>query len=209
MTSLLTDQNTIGRNRWRGFRGFAACLMLLVPFLASATTTGFAANDKKFSDTPVFALFYSDNSCLLNFAADWKSGTTVMDAGVDDNGSHMMIHCDSADGNRLTLRVLGEAIDLQGRHKLLSTEQADEGEHGVIAWLTVSDSQTGTEPIPRRYIGNGQVTVRKTLTTEVSGAAINASQQVFARIDGVLGSIAITRPARPEASDNSAAAVSQ
>jgi len=189
----------------------AASLVLLVPFLASATAIEIAANNKNLSGTPISALFYSDNSCLLNFASDGKSGTTVMDAGVDDNGSRMMIHCDTVDGNRLTLRVLGDAIDLQGRHKLLNAEQAEEGEHGVIAWLTIRDNNTqaGTEPLPRRYIGNGQVTLHKTLTAEISGTAVNASQQVFARIDGLLGSITITHPARPDASDNSAAAVSQ
>ncbi len=132
-----------------------------------------------------------------------------MDAGVDDNGSHMMIHCDTADGSRLTLRVLGDTVDLHDRHKLLDAKQAEEGEHGVIAWLTTGSPQTGSEVIPRRYIANGQVILRKTQTTEVSGTAINASQQVFARIDGLLDSIAVTHPDRPVAVGNSAAAAQQ
>lgn len=138
------------------------------------------------ADAQLDASFYSDSSCLLTIDAFVQSGKTVIDADVDEEGSRMLIHCDTDDGRRLTLLARGDSLNVAQRAPLLSREAIADGEYGMIAWLTRSGVHYTDDSAPRRYVIGGSVKLRKSPPADVAGVALNSSRQSFASINGVL-----------------------
>lgn len=165
------------------------------------------------ADAQLDASFYSDSSCLLTIDTFVQSGKTVIDADVDEEGSRMLIHCDTDDGRRLTLLARGDSLNVAQRAPLLSREAIADGEYGMIAWLTRSGVHYTDDTAPRRYVIGGSVKLRKSPPADVAGVALNSSRQSFASINGVLepivksdtGSIVQTE----DETDTSSSAVSE
>ena len=166
--------------------GLVVGVLLALP---SLPTHAQAANHIGVGDARLSASFYSDASCLLTINAFVQSGTTVIDADVDAAGSRMLLHCDTEDGRRLTLLARGDSLNVAQRAPLLNREEIEEGDFGMLAWLTRSGVHYSDDDAPRRYVIGGSVTMRKSPPTAVAGTALNSSKQSFASINGVLESI--------------------
>ncbi|MFK7856254.1 MAG: hypothetical protein AB8B79_19215 [Granulosicoccus sp.] len=138
------------------------------------------------ADASLNAAFYSDSSCLLRIDDLAQTGKTVIDADVDEVGSRMLIHCDVDKGRRLTLLARGDSLNVSQRVPLLTREQIQEGNYGMIAWLTRSGVQYADDTAPRRYVIAGSVILRKSPPVEVAGTALHSQQQSFASIVGTL-----------------------
>lgn len=138
------------------------------------------------ADASLSAAFYSDSSCLLRIDDLAQTGKTVIDADVDEVGSRMLIHCDVDKGRRLTLLARGDSLNVSQRVPLLTREQIQEGNYGMIAWLTRSGVQYADDTAPRRYVIAGSVILRKSPPVEVAGTALHSQQQSFASIVGTL-----------------------
>jgi len=164
----------------------AALFMLLLP---GVSPMGQATNTIGVADASLEASFYSDASCLLTINTFVQPGKTVIDADVDAEGSRMLIHCDTADGRRLTLLARGDSLNVAQRAPLLSRKEIAEGEQGMIVWLTRSGVNYTDDSAPRRYVIGGSVKLRKSPPADVAGSALNSSRQSFASINGVLESI--------------------
>jgi len=155
-------------------------LFLLLPLHAANTSIITVA------DASLAAAFYSDSSCLLTIDSLAQPGKTVIDADVDDQGSRMLIHCDTEKGRRLTLLARGDSLNISQRVPLLSREQISEGSYGMIAWLTRSGVQYTDDTAPRRYVIGGNVMLTRSPPVDVAGNALHTERQAFARISGVL-----------------------
>ena len=166
--------------------GLVASALLALPSLPIHAQ---AANHIGVADARLSAAFYSDASCLLTINAFVQSGTTVIDADVDAAGSRMLLHCDTEDGRRLTLLARGDSLSVAQRAPLLDREEIEEGDFGMLAWLTRSGVHYTDDDAPRRYVIGGSVTMRKSPPIAVAGTALNSSKQSFASINGVLESI--------------------
>lgn len=138
------------------------------------------------ADASLAAAFYSDSSCLLTIDSHTQSGKTVIDANVDGEDSRMLIHCDTDDGRRLTLLARGDALSVAQRAELLSREQIEEGEQGMIAWLTRSGVHYSDDSAPRRYVIGGSVYLRKSPPIQVAGNALHSQRHAFGRVVGLL-----------------------
>jgi len=102
------------------------------------------------ADASLGAAFYADSSCLLTVDSLVQTGKTIIDADVDDAGSRMLIHCDTEQGRRLTLLARGDALNVAQRVPLLTRSQIQEGEFGMIAWLTRAGVNYTDDTVPRR-----------------------------------------------------------
>lgn len=151
---------------------------------ANATETSITV-----ADASLGAAFYPDGSCLLTVDALVQSGKTIIDADVDDVGSRMLIHCDTQEGRRLTLLARGDALNVAQRVPLLTRDQIQEGEFGMIAWLTRSGVNYADDSAPRRYVIAGNVILRKSPPVAAAGFALHAQRRSFAQVTGVLESI--------------------
>jgi len=168
--------------RVNGFRTAVAgsLLFLMLPLHAANTSIITVA------DASLAAAFYSDSSCLLTIDSLAQPGKTVIDADVDDQGSRMLIHCDTEKGRRLTLLARGDTLNISQRVPLLSREQINEGSYGMIAWLTRSGVQYSDDSAPRRYVIGGNVMLTRSSPVDVAGYALHTERRAFARISGVL-----------------------
>ena len=174
----------------RAVSGVRAGLVIGMLFaLHSLPTHAQAANHIGVADARLSASFYSDASCLLTINAFVQSGTTVIDADVDAAGSRMLLHCDTQDGRRLTLLARGDSLNVAQRAPLLNREEIEEGDFGMLAWLTRIGVHYTDDDAPRRYVIGGSVKMRKSPPIAVAGTALNSSKQPFASINGVLESI--------------------
>lgn len=162
--------------------GLALTLLLLLPVAAAQTkpTTITVA------DASLSASFYSDSSCLLTIDANSQPGKTVIDANVDGEVSRMLIHCDTIDGRRLTLLARGDALNVSQRATLLTREEIEEGNGGVIAWLTRSGVHYSDDSAPRRYVIAGSVFLRKSPPVQAAGSALHSQRHAFGRLVGIL-----------------------
>lgn len=139
------------------------------------------------ADAALDAAFYPDGSCLLTVDTLVQSGKTIIDADVDDVGSRMLIHCDTSEGRRLTLLARGDALNVSKRVPLLTRDQIEEGEFGMIAWLTRSGVHYADDSAPRRYVIAGNVLLRKSPpVAATAGFALHAQRRSFAQVTGVL-----------------------
>lgn len=154
--------------------------------LLSTAGPGFAAEPIPVSDASLSAAFYSDSSCLLTINSNAQSGKTIIDADVDDDGSRMLIHCDTEDGRRLTLLARGDSLNVSQRVPLLTREEIEEGELGMIAWLTRSGVHYSDDSVPRRYVIAGSVLLRKSPPLQIAGNALHSQRHAFGRVTGVL-----------------------
>jgi len=98
----------------------------------------------------------------------------------------MLIHCDTDGGRRLTLLARGDALNVAQRVPLLTREQIQEGEFGMIAWLTRSGVNYVDDNAPRRYVIAGNVLLRKSPPVDVAGYALHTERQSFAQLTGLL-----------------------
>ena len=161
------------------------------------------------ADASLDAAFYPDGSCLLTVDSLVESGKTIIDADVDDVGSRMLIHCDTEQGRRLTLLARGDALNVAQRLPLLTREQIQEGEFGMIAWLTRSGVSYSDDTAPRRYVIAGNVIMRKSAPVAAAGFALHAQRRSFAHVTGILESIIksdrvpLQEPLPLDTSDNS------
>lgn len=160
---------------------FLLASVSLLPGLAVANEPSITV-----ADAPLDAAFYADGSCLLTVDALVQSGKTIIDANVDDAGSRMLIHCDTEGGRRLTLLARGDALNVAQRVPLLTREQIQEGEFGMIAWLTRSGVNYADDSAPRRYVIAGNVLLRKSPPVDVAGYALHTERQSFAQLTGLL-----------------------
>jgi len=160
--------------------GVLLCCAVSLPLGAANTGTIGVA------DASLGAYFYSDASCLLTIDSFVQSGKTVIDADVDENGSRMLIHCDTEDGRRLTLLARGDSLNVSQRSPLLDREQIADGDFGMLAWLTLSGVTFADDTAPRRFVIGGSVKLRKSPPIDSKGAAVNAGKLPFASINGVL-----------------------
>ncbi len=163
------------------------------------------------ADASLSAAFYSDSSCLLTIDSLAQSGKTVIDADVDNVGSRMLIHCDTDSGRRLTLLARGDSLNVSQRVPLLTREQIQEDDFGMIVWLTRSGVQYADDSAPRRYVIAGSVMLRKSPPVDVAGTALHSQQQSFATVTGVLEPIVKTNnqtitdvPVDPESANKDA-----
>lgn len=159
-------------------------MMALISAGANASETSITV-----ADASLGAAFYPDGSCLLTVDTLVQSGKTIIDADVDDVGSRMLIHCDTQEGRRLTLLARGDALNVAQRVPLLTRDQIQEGEFGMIAWLTRSGVNYADDSAPRRYVIAGNVILRKSPPVAAAGFALHAQRRSFAQVSGVLESI--------------------
>lgn len=139
------------------------------------------------ADAPLSSTFYADGSCLLTVDSFVQPGKTVIDADVDEQGSRVLIHCDTNDGKRLTLLVRGESLNVAQREQLLTREAILEGESGLLAWLTRSGVNFTDDTAPRRYVIAGSVKMRKSPPADnVAGMAVHSHLRPFASVQGLL-----------------------
>lgn len=138
------------------------------------------------ADASLSAVFYSDSSCLLTIDSVAQSGKTIIDADVDDAGSRMLIHCDTDDGRRLTLLARGDSLNVAQRVPLLTREEIQEGELGMIAWLTRIGVHYADDSAPRRYVIAGNVLLRKSPPVDAAGNALHSQRHAFGSINGIL-----------------------
>jgi len=162
-----------------GIATFVLSVMVAVSATAGTDTIPVA-------DAPLHSTYYADGSCLLTIDQFVQSGKTVIDADVDEQGSRMLIHCDTDDGKRLTLLARGDSLNVAQRVKLLTHEQIAEGEFGMIAWLTRSGVHYADDSAPRRYVIAGSVKMNNSPPVDVAGMALNNQVQAFAMVQGVL-----------------------
>ncbi len=179
------------------------CALILCLSMAGPV---FAVEPIPISDASLSAAFYSDSSCLLTIDAKAQSGKTIIDADVDNDGSRMLIHCDTEDGRRLTLLARGDSLNVSQRVPLLTREEIEEGELGMIAWLTRSGVHYSDDSVPRRYVISGSVLLRKSPPLQIAGNALHSQRHAFGRITGVLEPLLNSRgssisEARPMAAD--------
>ena len=137
-------------------------------------------------DIPLSAAFYADTSCLLTIDRRARVGHTLIDATVGDDGSRTLIHCDTEDGQRLSVLARGVALGRYRRNPLLARTSIEDGTKGVIAWLTNAGMSFPDESTPRRYVTRGHVFVTETPQVQASGAAPHVDRRAFARVEGVL-----------------------
>ncbi|ASJ71528.1 hypothetical protein [Granulosicoccus antarcticus] len=137
-------------------------------------------------DASLSAAFYSDSSCLLTIDSNAQPGKTIIDADVDNDGSRMLIHCDTDDGRRLTLLARGDSLNVSQLVPLLTREEIEEGELGMIAWLTRSGVHYADDSVPRRYVIAGSVLLRKSPPLQVAGNALHSQRHAFGRVTGML-----------------------
>jgi len=137
-------------------------------------------------DETLSATFFADSSCLLRIDERNEIGRTVIDAKVDTQGSRMMIHCDTSNGQRLTLMANGNSLGSRERVALLTAAEMDSGEDGIVAWLTRTDADISEADAPQRFLSGGQVMIRETPVANVAGSALQSGQQYFASVQGVL-----------------------
>lgn len=159
----------------------SATAVLLIP-----ASIALAVEPITVADASLSAAFYSDSSCLLTIDANAQTGKTVIDANVDGEVSRMLIHCDTTDGRRLTLLARGDALNVAQRVPLLTREEIEEGELGMIAWLTRSGVHYSDDSAPRRYVIAGSVMLRKSPPVQVAGNALHSQRHAFGRVVGVL-----------------------
>lgn len=98
----------------------------------------------------------------------------------------MLIHCDTDDGRRLTLLARGDSLNVSQLVPLLTREEIEEGELGMIAWLTRSGVHYSDDSVPRRYVIAGSVLLRKSPPLQVAGNALHSQRHAFGRVTGVL-----------------------
>ena len=159
--------------------------------LTALSLHSFAANSSETSitvaDAPLGAAFYPDGSCLLTVDTLVQYGKTIIDADVDDVGSRMLIHCDTKQGRRLTLLARGDSLNVSQRVPLLTREQIQEDQFGMIAWLTRSGVNYVDDSAPRRYVIAGNVILRKSPpVAATAGFALHAQRRSFAQVTGIL-----------------------
>lgn len=154
--------------------------------LLSVVGQGFAVEPIPVSDASLSAAFYSDSSCLLTIDSNAQAGKTIIDADVDDDGSRMLIHCDTEDGRRLTLLARGDSLNVSQRVPLLTRAEIEEGEFGMIAWLTRSGVHYSDDSVPRRYVISGSVLLRKSPPLQIADSALHSQRHAFGRVTGVL-----------------------
>ncbi len=150
-----------------------------------------------FANASLAAAFYADSSCLLTVDSLVQTGQTIIDADVDDAGSRMLIHCDTEQGRRLTLLARGDALNVAQRVPLLTRAQIQEGEFGMIAWLTRAGVNYADDSAPRRYVVGGNVILRKSPPADVAGYALHTQRQSFAQLSGTLEPILTTGNSMP------------
>lgn len=160
------------------------CVLAILALLSAGAHT--AQTSITVADASLSAAFYPDGSCLLTVDALVQSGKTIIDADVDDVGSRMLIHCDTEEGRRLTLLARGDALNVSQRVPLMTREQIQEGEFGMIAWLTRSGVHYADDSAPRRYVIAGNVILRKSPPVAADGFALHAQSRSFAQVTGVL-----------------------
>jgi len=173
----------------------ARVLAKLFAILLISLGTNATAQDESipFANASLGAAFYADSSCLLTVDSLVQTGQTIIDADVDDAGSRMLIHCDTEEGRRLTLLARGDALNVAQRVPLLTRAQIQEGEFGMIAWLTRAADDTA----PRRYVVGGNVILRKSPPADVAGYALHTQRQSFAQLSGTLEPILTTGSSMP------------
>lgn len=154
--------------------------------IATSSLTDVPAADQTTAEESISATFYADSSCLLRINERNDTGRTVIDAKVDAQGSRMMIHCDTTDGQRLTLLANGNSLGSRERVALLTAAEMDSGEDGMVAWLTLSDAEATDLDVPQRFLSGGQVMIRETPVATVAGSALQSGQQYFASVKGIL-----------------------
>jgi len=155
--------------------------LLIVP-----AATALAIEPITVADASLSAAFYSDSSCLLTIDSNAQAGKTVIDANLDGEVSRMLIHCDTDDGRRLTLLARGDALNVAQRVPLLTREEIEEGELGMIAWLTRSGVHYADDSAPRRYVIAGSVMLRKSPPVQAAGSALHSQRHAFGRVVGIL-----------------------
>lgn len=148
-------------------------------------------------DIPLSAAFYADTSCLLTIDRRARVGHTLIDATVGDDGSRTLIHCDTEDGQRLSVLARGVTLGRYQRTPLLARASIEDGTKGVIAWLTNAGTSFPDESAPRRYVTQGHVFVTETPQVQASGAAPYVDRRAFARVEGVLETL-LTDPEATE-----------
>ncbi len=179
--------------------------------LLSTAGPGFAVEPIPVSDASLSAAFYSDSSCLLTIDSNAQAGKTIIDADVDDDGSRMLIHCATEDGRRLTLLARGDSLNVSQRVPLLTREEIEEGELGMIAWLTRIGVHYSDDSAPRRYVIAGSVLLRKSPPLQIAGSALHSQRHAFGRITGILepllkprgSTISEAQPMAPDSLQNS------
>lgn len=138
----------------------------------------------------IAATWYADGSCTLAVAHRSSTGKAAIDADFDEIGARTLVHCDTEDGQRVTvLSRGGEALALGERTVLLSPHEVDAGLDGSIAWLAQSGEGFADETAPRRFVLEGKVLIRATPVTESAGAAPHTDKQPFAELTGRVESL--------------------
>ena len=131
------------------------------------------------------ATWYADGSCSLSVGGSPSVGKTAIDADFDDVGARTLVHCDTEDGQRVTLLSRGgEALAVGRRVPLLSLDEIENGTDGSIAWLALAGEGFADDDVPRRFVLDGKVLIRSTPATLVAGAALHADKQPFAELTG-------------------------
>ncbi len=161
-------------------------LLSVSAFLILPAASAVAIEPITVADASLSAAFYSDSSCLLTIDSNAQAGKTVIDANLDGEVSRMLIHCDTDDGRRLTLLARGDALNVAQRVPLLTREEIEEGELGMIAWLTRSGVHYTDDSAPRRYVIAGSVMLRKSPPVQAAGSALHSQRHAFGRVVGIL-----------------------
>lgn len=153
----------------------------------SIATAAYSAETITVADAPLSLAYYADGSCLLTVDNVVQTGTTVIDADVDDGGSRMLLHCDTDDGRRLTLLARGDSLNVAQREELLTREEIAKGKFGMIAWLTRSGVHYKDDSAPRRYVIAGSVKLSKSPGADATGmVGLHSQGQAFATVTGLL-----------------------
>ena len=164
----------------------AVAFILLLSFSVQSGSVR-AGNTVTVADASLAASFYSDSSCLLTIDALTQPGKTIIDADVNNAGSRMLIHCDTDDGRRLTLLARGDSLNVSQRVPLLTRVEIEEGEVGMIAWLTRRGVHYADDAAPRRYVIAGSVLLRKSPPADTSGTTtLHNQRHAFGRVSGIL-----------------------
>jgi len=172
----------------RSFGTLLAPITLLAALAPSPTAgtvvpTGTGGTDP---ERRLSVAFYADTSCLLTIERSARIGRTLIDATVGEGESRTLIHCDTEDGQRLTLLARGVTLERQTRMTLLSRESIEKGRDGVIAWLTRAGTSFPDESAPRRYLARGDVYLSEPPPVQASGTVPHGEHQEFARVEGEL-----------------------
>jgi len=160
-------------------------LLLLLACLGSLTSSRAIAT-VTVGDAELMVAFYNDSSCLLTIDKKPRIGHTTVDVDVDDNGSRMLIHCDTEDARRLTILARGDSLNVNERVELLSHEEIDREATGVTCWLTGSGVHYTDDSVPRRYVIHGSVMLRATPATDEQSDPVNGNRQAFGSLTGLL-----------------------